>query len=163
MHAVFHVAPLSSRSTMHCCNSRHARCVPPCTVAVLVMMLCSTMYRCSFLVMHAMFHNARLSSRHARCVPRSTVEFSFHNALLQFSSCTLCSTIHSCSSRHARCVPQCAVSVLIMHAVFHNAPLQFSSCTLYSSIHGCCSRHTHCVPLCTAAVVVITLCSTMNA
>ena len=92
MYGVFHNALLSCR---------HARCVPRRTVEFSSCMLCSTMHGLVFvpkcmvavLVMHAVFHNARLSSRHARCVPRSTVEFSFHITLLQFSSCTMCSTM----------------------------------------------------------------------
>ena len=115
-------------------SSRHACCVTQCTVA-------------SF-VMYAVYHNAQLSCRHARCVARCTVEFSFQNARLQFSSCTLCSTMHGwvllmyavflvaplssrftmhcCNSRHARYVPQYTVAVLDMLAVCHNAQLQFS-------------------------------------
>ena len=155
MHTVFHNARLqfsSGRcvpqwtvefSSCTLCSKFHGWVfVPKCTVAVLIMTLCSTMHG-RVLVMLAVFHNAWLSSRstlhgcssrHTRCVPQCTVEFSFHNAPLQFSSATLCSTMHGCSSRHDavlhnarlefslwRCVPQYTVAVLIEHAVFHNA------------------------------------------
>ena len=134
--------------------------------------------------MQSVFHDARLCSRHARSVPQCTLEFSFHNAWLQFSSCTLCSrmhgsvivmhamfhvaplssclTIHDCISRHARCVPQCIVAVLVMQSMFHNAQWQFSSCKLCSTMHRYISRHAHCLPQCTVEVFVILLCSTIN-
>ena len=170
MHAVFHNARFSSRSTLHGCSSRHARFVSNIQFKFSSCTLCSTI--------------DRLSSRHAPA---------FHNARLQFSSCTQCSTMHGCSSRHdavirneclssrhasahrcsshhdavfhnarlssrhAHCVTQCTVEFSI-----HITRLQFSSCKMCSTMHGCSSRHdavfhnerlssrnARCVPECT--------------
>ena len=151
MHAVFHDAPLQFSSctlcsTMHGCSSRHARCVPECTVAVLVMTLCPTM-KGWVLDMLAVFHNARFSSR---------------------------SNLHGCSSPHARCVPKCTVAVLVTHAMFHNAQLSFNArsvtqCTvagivMHAVFHNARlrSRHARCVPRCTVMFSTCTLCSTMH-
>ena len=145
MHALFHNRPFkfssfTLHSTMHGCSSRHARCVPQCTVAVLVMTLCSTMNGC-VLVMQArtvaVLIMTLCSTMHGWVLVMHAVS---HNAWLSSQS-----TLQGYSSRPARCVPQCTVAVLVMTLcstmndwvlVMHARTVAVLIMTLFSTVHG---------------------------